>query len=258
VEIDFISPVAEDVMLVVDSTSFEFLDPAPYAIDIRRSPPAAFVADPREVSTGNITIYLAAVETVWTAGTTVDFGTGFAVTDVRLDGDGLGAEVDITIEWDVPPGPRDGTVTTSVGTFPASNALVVRPYLYSDSCGLADGVDPLVTGPYEGATLWLGGANISPEPCALGADGPEQIFRVVLGPGETLEATVDMPGFDPVLYIVPSCEEPPLACSDQGSDSDPEYLSWVAPAEGATVYLIIDGVASVDEGEFTLEIEMNP
>ncbi len=87
------------------------------------------------------------------------------------------------------------------------------------------------------------------------AAGPDVVYRIVLLPGGTIDASMDG-AFDASLYMVTDCADPAGSCV-VGSDSSygDEAISFLSP-DGGIYYLIADGYGSYSYGEFLLTINI--
>ncbi len=260
VELEYIATFPEDLLLVVDSWMPASSEPNEFVIDVRRDGPFPFVFDETFFTDGPHTdVYVYSTGADWTQGdVSFDLGPDITVTDVTVfGGSGDTAEIDFEVASGATIGPRSVSITTTaLGTVTMPEAIDIGGFVYTGSCG---GVTtPTVPGHYQGSTSFAAYGEVDGSACLPATDGSESLFRLDLGPGETLEATLTS-DFDGVLYIVESCDPAALAltCADNTIDGA-EYLSWVAPAAGGTVWLIVDGAGVSDEGEYEIELEVHP
>ena len=250
----------EDLLLVASNLS-SAEDPQPYLLDIRRSRPAPFVVEPTVLTEGgNHEVLIESFVGPFDPNTvTYNFGAGFVVHGVDYEGDPPTVAI---LDLEVPLGTRPLSRTVSVRIDGAlhtlANALQIRPWLGAPpDCDVAATLEPIGTGLYEGLTVVGPYGEVGPEPCMAGADGPEGIYRIDLGPGETLRAQVRMPDLDPVIYLLESCPGRVLACADDTGTDDPEYIRFVGPPDGATVFLVVDGFGAADGGVFWLDLDLS-
>ncbi|MFN3199255.1 MAG: hypothetical protein ACE366_12710 [Bradymonadia bacterium] len=259
----------ETVLLVVDAYSVEGSQPegndAPYLVDIRRSEPVPLVPLPDAVISEDEEV----IEVL-------SIGAGFDVETANFD---LGPDMEI-VSVDVPGGAGDFlaevtvraadvsvptrvpiTATLVDGTrVTAEEAVEIIPYYGTvPSCEIANFIDPwTVNGTYAGSTEFGDRELDPPVVCPNGASGPETVYPVALGPGETLRARANMPDGDAVLYVIGGCDGLPLVCSDIGAVGNNEYVEWTGPAEPSLVYLVVDGFDIGDFGFITVELEVGP
>lgn len=120
---------------------------------------------------------------------------------------------------------------------------LVAPQLY-DVCADAEAAPVLLPGEYYNdvvsfdATLdpGVGGCTGSAQP------GPDTMFPIELGPGQTVNLLVDMPGGDPALYLLYDCEET-FSCpvgSDRSSGQDEALVYTNASASTERLYVVVD------------------
>jgi hypothetical protein len=252
----------EDILLVVDSYGTADGPTEHFAVDIRRGPQQPFVVAPPVVTGGARSEEL---EVVSLAGdfdaSTASFDFGADVTVENIDV-AFADTAYVTVSVATPltnPGPQDVATQISGVDYTVPGALTLRPWLNPQAtCQDAAALTPLGEGEYEGLTSeFLGSQNtVSVESC-LGqtADAPEAIFPVELGPSQTLRARVDMPGADPVLYLLEACDGAVLQCADDRAPGDPEYLEYTGPPQASTVYLVVDGYGATDTGVYYLNID---
>lgn len=98
------------------------------------------------------------------------------------------------------------------------------------------------------------------------AKGRDRMYQVVVGPGQTLQASVTptSPGFDPALYLIAAvgCADQPLSCLDgadqAGAGGAESILFQSALASPITVLLVVDSVSAATAGsDYTLDIAFN-
>ena len=250
----------EDLLLVASSLGVAG-DPRRYLLDVQRSRPAPFVLEPPTLTEGGRQEVLVEsfVGPFEPERASFDFGAGFIVHGVSYEGEPPTVAL---LDLEVPMGARPlvRNVTVRIGGVPhtVAGGVEIRPWIgAAPDCLVAAGSEPLGTGTYEGLTV-LGPIDaVGPQPCiGAGADGPEGIYRVDLGPGETLRAEVRMPDMDPVIYLLEGCPGRVLTCSDETGSDDPEFLRFVGPADGATVFLVVDGFGPGDGGVFDLRLDL--
>ena len=245
---------------MVDSLLLSSSAPQDYVLDVRREGPFPFVLEPDYLQQGADTTVTAfdLGGDGWTQGDVIfDFGDGVTVLEVTVAGGGDEAEISLSVATDATIGPRDVEVTTGAGSATTTAALEVGTFLYSTSCADADAMAPLEPGRYLGSTAFSGLGEATGEPCLVASDGYETIVPIDVPPGWTLEVVVEA-DFDVVLYLVSSCLDAPLACSDHDAAGGPEHLSWAAPAAGGAAYLVVDGAGLDDSGDFELLLEVHP
>lgn len=155
------------------------------------------------------------------------------------------------------PGPSDVFVVLDSRTGPINDLFLLdvdRINIYGntlvDSCAEAL-YQPSLTSVPAGTERYVG--NISTyhnyaDPaggCGLAgisAPGQEGMVRVEVASGETITATVDMPGADPVLYFLYNCANS-LSCpigSDVGTGSDETVTYTNTTPVNEVLYLIVD------------------
>jgi len=152
--------------------------------------------------------------------------------ELVLDGTGvfqLDVAFDSVIGLDTPDDCADATLFAPMA--PGLYYGDLRPN--TDSLDVADG-------------FCTTGVHASP-----GADG---VVPVLVRSGEILHATVSMPGHDPVLYLLDSCDTG-ATCADavDASAGPTEQLNYRnATSAPQTLFLVIDGYS--DTGIFSLEL----
>ncbi len=246
----------EDVLLVVDSYGSEALDPADYVVNIERAS-AAFAVEPDYMTSGaRETLFLYAFGGDFDETASFDFGPEVVVEDARVFGNF--AEVDVRAAEPMVDPSVDLTASVGGVSSTLSDALYVANYIGGPaSCVDADAAGALAPGSYEGITFTGGQGATSVTPCKQGeAEGREAIFRIELGPSETLRARAAMQNQDVVLYVVEACGGPAMTCSDDTGFGRPEYVEWTGPATPSVVYLVVDGFAPEDDDAFLLEVEV--
>ncbi|GEM_PF-3245380 len=60
------------------------------------------------------------------------------------------------------------------------------------------------------------------------------------------------------LFLATECGGAPVLCLDQGTAGGSEYIRWVAPVEGAVVYLVVDSYWDVGGQYYELDIRVDP
>jgi len=120
-----------------------------------------------------------------------------------------------------------------------------------DNCVDAMALGPIGTGNYVGD---LSGFTNLLDPGIPAAAGPEGLIQIELLPNETLQADVDMPGHDAVLYALYNCAVVgSVAATADANVNGVEQLMYTNQSPGnELVYLVVDGVAST--GSYTLDI----
>lgn len=98
------------------------------------------------------------------------------------------------------------------------------------------------------ASLFGGSNDHSPAPVGLCADasqsfGPEVVYAVDIGPGETLNARVHARGGEPSLYVLSECDRWWLACVGAGESRTPAQtqLRFRNRGPAARYFLVVDG-----------------
>lgn len=148
-------------------------------------------------------------------------------------------ELDVEFEQLIDPPMRDTCIEAmqdppfTTGTYP----------FYSSFVAFTPGSDP-----------GQGGCTGKAEP------GPDAMIPVQLGPGETLTATIDMPGTDPALYLVWQCQLPASSCA-AGADANIGLPNetLVFKNNGGTaqnMYLVIDTSSGNGLREYTLRLDI--
>lgn len=108
--------------------------------------------------------------------------------------------------------------------------------------------------------------TLNPNCLGASAKGRDRIYQVVVGPGQTLIASVTptSPNFDPALYLIAAvtCADQPLSCLDGANDLGPggseSILFQSALPNPITVLLVVDSVGAATAGsEYTLDIAFN-
>lgn len=108
--------------------------------------------------------------------------------------------------------------------------------------------------------------TLNPNCLGASAKGRDRIYQVVVGPGQTLVASVTptSPGFDPALYLIAgvTCADEPLSCLDGANELGPggsESISFQsALANPITVLLVVDSVSAATAGsDYTIDIAFN-
>lgn len=244
----------EAVVLVVDSFA-QAPGRAQYAVDLRRADPVAVVVVPDYVAAGTSQeLRLFGIGAGFSAETaSAAWGEGVAVRDVRVD-DGVAV---VAVEVDAAArGLRTLTAEREDGAVEVPGALSIRGLLPAPLCEVAAQSEPLVSGVYVGSSASGNSEILVPDLCPDASVGEEAVHRVDLEPGQTLQALVEAPDFDSVLYLLPACGEQAVRCSDFGQTGEAEFLEWTAPAEGASVLLVVDGLDEFDQGDYTLHVRV--
>lgn len=108
--------------------------------------------------------------------------------------------------------------------------------------------------------------TLNPNCLGASAKGRDRIYQVVVGPGQTLLASVTptSPNFDPAFYLIAavSCTDEPLSCLDGANDLGPggseSILYQSALPDPITVLLVVDSVGAATAGsDYTLDIAFN-
>lgn len=85
-------------------------------------------------------------------------------------------------------------------------------------------------------------------------DGPDAIYLVTIGNGQTVTATLTPQGWDGALTLVQPCVMTPLCLA--GSDStNPEVASYTATSPTA-VYIVVDSYDPTVFGRYTLNVRV--
>jgi len=87
------------------------------------------------------------------------------------------------------------------------------------------------------------------------SSGPDDILRVRLAPGQTIDAVLDPTAYaDTVLYLVTDCGDPDTCV--EGSDSgNPEEVSYTSKS-GEVLYLVVDAYMSSTTFDYVLEVDI--
>ena len=257
-QLEYWAPRDETLLLVVDSYALDDSPAANYVVNIKRDAPTIFQFDPPILTEGGTELLqFIAFGGDFTSASPFSFGAGITIDQVDVFGNY--AEVTVTAGLGLTDSSIDVTAEVAGVASTIPDSLYVAPYIASpNTCMAADTAGALGPGSYEGATLLGSTDAVSPVPClSQNADGMEGIFRVDLGPSETLRAQVIMPGRDPVLYVMESCDAAVLACSDNTSVDQAEYVEWTGSATGSTVYLVVDGFDVDDSDVFYLDLDIS-
>lgn len=108
--------------------------------------------------------------------------------------------------------------------------------------------------------------TLNPNCLGASAKGRDRIYEVVVGPGQTLIASVTptSPGFDPALYLIAavSCVDEPLSCLDGANELGPGGSESIffqsALPNPITVLLVVDSTGAATAGsDYTLDIAFN-
>lgn len=90
--------------------------------------------------------------------------------------------------------------------------------------------------------------------CGITGPGGDGMVKVELGPNETVQATVEMPGADPVVYLLYNCAISASCAS--GSDYDTTEIETVSytntTASTEVLYLVVDSQGG--SGSYTLDL----
>jgi hypothetical protein len=91
-----------------------------------------------------------------------------------------------------------------------------------------------------------------------GAEGPEAVYMVALGAGETFDACVAASsgspyGVDCSLYLITDCGDSAASCVAGDDSGDPECISYTPDVAG-TFYLVVDTFSDCGEGLVTVSI----
>jgi hypothetical protein len=248
--------------LVVDSADINEAGDFAFDVDIRRTGPFPMVLQPNRYEVGSdpdVTVTCTLEPCGWTTSNPVFSTSGSLLIAEQVIVDDTTATLTFNSRGggNLATGSFDLEVTTDTGTATAPDSLTIDKFVFSDSCSFADSISPLVPGRTVGATGFSVPSGLTAFPCTQDGFGPEGIHRVILPGGHTLRATVDSQ-FDSVLYVVDACPGDVVTCADLGVTGRPEYIEWVAPAEGAEVYLVVDGFDFDDSGTYTLDVEITP
>jgi hypothetical protein len=244
----------ESVVLVVDAFQSD-TGRAQYAVDIRRTDPVALVIEPNSVPAGATTaMTVTGVGTEFGPDTAaVSFGDGITAEVLEIV-DGV-ARVHVAVDVDA-SGLRALTATTVDGVVELEGALRVEPRLPQLTCEAAAQGEAIGAGVYVGSSASGNSTILVPDLCPDATIGDEVVHRVDLESGQTLQALVTDVEFDAVLYVLVDCDEEAVACSDFAVGPATEFLEWTAPADGATILLVVDGLDDVDQGEYTLHVRV--
>ncbi|MFT6817685.1 MAG: hypothetical protein ACJATT_001492 [Myxococcota bacterium] len=248
--------------LVVDSADTSVAEDFAFDVDIRRTGPFPFVLRPNRFDRGvdpEITVICTVDPCDWTTSNPVFGVSGLLTIDAQTIVDDSTALLTVNSlgHGNATAGQFDVTVTTDAGVASAADALTIEPFVFSDTCLLADSNPPLVPGRTDGTTAFDNNTGLTPFPCMEEGIGPESVHRVTIPGGHTLRATVESE-FDSLLYAVSACPGEVVSCADRGGIGATEFIEWVAPADGANVYLVVDGFDFNDSGLYTLDVEIAP
>ena len=246
----------EEILLVLDSTASEDEEPALLYLDLQIHDAAPFMITPDVLVDGEeTTVELLSFSGDWTEDELeLDFGPSVTVESITVPG-GTGpvAQVEVTVDPTAGPDTVSVSAERSDGTVVARDALTLISLLpTSSTCEEADDLEPLGPGSYTGYIDETDSDELNLISCS-GA-GPEAVYRVRVGPGETVRAVTTIFDSDVVFYLLTSCDDLPLYCGDSGGGRSPELTEWTTTADGGIYYLAIDGSTVNDWGFFTLDI----
>jgi len=146
--------------------------------------------------------------------------------------------------------------TNSLFTLDIESTQLI-PNVLVDTCLEAMSQGSIGTGNYVGD---LNGFSNILDPGPFGgpdATGPEGLVQIELQPGESLDAAVNMPGHDPVLYVLYNCTVAAslAASSDANSSADEQIVYTNQSPASELVYLVVDGTISTGSYTFDLLIQ---
>lgn len=136
------------------------------------------------------------------------------------------------------------------------SSAVLVPDVLVDTCLEAMEQGPVGPGIYVGDTNFFVNQLDPMGTCGVSAPGGDGLVQVLLLPGQTLEASVDMPGANPSLYVLYNCAiaESCPAGSDANSNSQ-ETVSYQNRTQGSElVYLVVDSSGATGQYELTIDI----
>lgn len=92
--------------------------------------------------------------------------------------------------------------------------------------------------------------------CAGGAMSPDQIYRLQIRRRSTVRITSEQTDWDGAIYVRSDCTDQTseLACNDDAGDNRHSMLE--TELEPGTYYVFMDGFASGNQGEFTIDVDV--
>ena len=84
--------------------------------------------------------------------------------------------------------------------------------------------------------------------------GPDEVYAVEVGPGQTLEASANTEGWGHVLSIQDSCADTQLACVAWTDLGNVQVQNTTGRAQ--TYYIIIGGFFGYDRGTYSLSVSV--
>lgn len=249
----------EDWLLVIDDARFdEASDVLDYVIDVQILPAVPLLVEPQAVGAGSVAEFeVIATQGEFDDATTVIFD-GQNVDNVEfIDAQTVrfSARVpdDAFSRWI----PIEAVLAGGEAVEVAQAAYIVPFRDPPTDCAGADDAPALRPGTYSSLTLLVDGSIDTPFQCLGGAEGPDAVYRIEVEGGETVRFWVHANDFDPVIYLLESCE--PVAaidCVDNTGFARTEYLEWTAGPGPATLYFVVDGFGEFDTGTYTIDMEV--
>jgi hypothetical protein len=94
--------------------------------------------------------------------------------------------------------------------------------------------------------------------CAGGAASPDRVYRLVIRRRSTVRISSEQTEWDGAIYIRSDCTDATteLGCNDDAGDNRHSMIE--TELEPGTYYVFMDGFASGNAGEYTLDVEVTP
>ncbi len=108
--------------------------------------------------------------------------------------------------------------------------------------------------------------TLNPNCLGAAAKGRDRVYQVVVGPGQTLIASVTpiSPGFDPAVYLIAAvgCGDEPHSCLDGANDLGPGGSESIffqsALPDSITVLIVVDSLSAATAGsDYSVDIAFN-
>lgn len=140
----------------------------------------------------------------------------------------------------------------------ALDVTITAAPIANDTCNGA--IDVTAGGTFSGDTT---NASNDYSPLASGfggctgytANSNDVVYRVVLQPGERLQASLDA-SWDASLYMITDCGNPAGTCAAGQDNGNPEQIDYTAQTLSG-FFLIVDGYGSA-RGAYTLSVSVSP
>ncbi|MCB9788163.1 MAG: lamin tail domain-containing protein [Deltaproteobacteria bacterium] len=87
-----------------------------------------------------------------------------------------------------------------------------------------------------------------------GGDGHDKVHSLVLPSPQRVRATLSTPLFNGALYVTDTCSSGSFACADVAPSGGMEVLD--VHLNPGTWYLVVDALDEVDEGDYTLDVQV--